>query len=135
MWTHEESIETTAAPARIWRLFADVAGWTRWNAGIERIQLHGPFATGSRFTMKAPGVDAFVSTLADVRENQGFVDETILGGTRVSVDHRIEPLPGGRCRIVYRTEVSGPHAAGFGAAITADFAQVLAALKAAAEAD
>ena len=24
MWTHEESIETHATPARIWQLFADI---------------------------------------------------------------------------------------------------------------
>ena len=34
MWKHEESIVTSASPARIWALFADVPGWKKWNAGI-----------------------------------------------------------------------------------------------------
>lgn len=99
-WTHEESIETSAAPARIWRLFSDVTGWKRWNAGIERIDIHGPFAMGTTFSMQPPGEDAFTSTLLDVRENEGFTDETVLGEIRVLVHHRIVPLDSGRQRIV-----------------------------------
>lgn len=133
MWTHEESIETSASPARIWALFRDVAGWKRWNDGIERIELHGAFADGGTFTMQPPGVDAFVSTLHDVRENDGFTDETVIDGTRVRVHHRIETLAPGRTRIVYATEIEGPQAAEFGPMITADFGAVLARLTQLAE--
>jgi hypothetical protein len=133
MWTHEQSIDTHAAPAQIWKLFANVAGWGRWNRGIEHIELHGPFAAGTTFAMKPPGEQAFVSTLIQVAENDGFIDETVVGITRVLVDHRIMALGDGRTRVVYRTEISGPDAAELGAAITADFGDVLAALKAAAE--
>lgn len=133
MWAHEASIETTAAPAAIWALFADVNGWKRWNAGIERIEIHGAFESGTRFTMQPPGEDAFTSTLVDVREHEGFTDETVVDGTRVLVHHRIEPLPGGRTRIVYGTEITGPGAAEFGPFITADFPDVLQALRRLAE--
>jgi hypothetical protein len=51
--------------------------------------------------------------------------------------HRLEPAPGGRTRIIYRTEISGPSAARvgpqLGPAITADFPDVLAALAKLAE--
>ena len=82
MWTHSTSIDTIASPQALWRLFEDVAGWTRWNAGIERIALDGPFATGSTFDMQPPGMEAFTSTLRDVRPEAGFVDETVLEDTR-----------------------------------------------------
>ncbi len=133
MWAHEASIETTAAPAAIWALFVDVNGWKRWNAGIERIEIHGPFASGTRFTMQPPGAEAFTSLLVDVRENEGFTDETVIDATRVLVHHRIEPLDSGRTRIVYGTEITGPGAAEFGPAITADFPEVLLALSRLAE--
>ncbi len=42
MWTHEESIETTATPEQIWRLFSDVVGWKKWNSGIQNIELYIP---------------------------------------------------------------------------------------------
>ena len=135
MWTHSTSIATTATPEALWRLFEDVAGWTGWNAGIERIELHGPFAAGTTFDMKAPGMDEFRSTLRDVRPNAGFVDETVLEDTRFQVSHELQPLPDGGTRVVYAIRVEGPEAATLGPLVTADFPEVLAALKALAERD
>lgn len=133
MWTHSTSIATTATPEALWRLFEDVAGWTDWNAGIERVALNGPFAAGTTFDMKAPGMDEFRSTLRDVRPNAGFVDETVLEGTRFLVSHDLQRLPSGGTRVTYAITVEGPEAATLGPLVTADFPEVLAALKALAE--
>lgn len=133
-WTHEASIEIEATPERIWSLFEDVAGWRRWNAGIEHIELHGAFRAGTRFTMQVPGGDTFVSLLLDVRENAGFVDETVIDGTRVVVRHELRSLSPGNTRVTYGTEITGPNADEFGPMVTGDFADVLAALKRLAEA-
>ena len=133
MWTHENSIETSAAPSRVWKLFSEVANWKSWNAGIEAIEIHGPFAAGTTFTMKPPGQDAFTSTLIEVRRNECFVDETLVEGVRVLVSHRLAALPSGGTRITYATEITGPGAGEFGPMVTSDFPEVLAALKALAE--
>ena len=133
MWTDTTSIATSAPPQSVWKLFEDVAGWTNWNAGIEHIALEGPFASGSTFVMKPPGMDAFRSTLRDVRRHEGFVDETILQDTRFLVSHELHPLPSGGTRITYAVRVEGPEAATLGPLVTADFPEVLAALKALAE--
>ena len=135
MWTDTASIVTTASPQALWRLFEDVAGWTRWNAGIERIALNGPFATGSTFDMQPPGMEPFSSTLREVRTNAGFVDETVPEDTRFLVSHELQPLPAGGTRVVYAIRVEGPEAATLGPLVTADFPEVLAALKALAERD
>ena len=135
MWTDTASVITTASPQALWRLFEDVAGWTRWNAGIARIALQGPFATGSTFEMQPPGMEAFTSTLRDVRTNAGFVDETVLDDTRFLVSHELQALPAGGTRVVYSIRVEGPEAATLGPLVTADFPEVLAALKALAERD
>lgn len=129
MWTHEESIETTAISEQIWKLFSNVAGWKEWNSGIEDIEIHGPFAVGTTFSMKPPGEEQSTSTLVEVEENQGFTDETVIEGTRVLVHHRIEPLSSGKTKIIYRTEVTGSNAGEFGAVVVSDFPDVLAALK------
>ena len=133
MWKATTSIAVTASPQALWRLFEDVAGWTKWNAGIERIALNGPFAAGSTFDMKPPGMDAFRSTLRDVRPQEGFVDETVLEGTRFLVSHELQALASGGTRVVYAVRVEGPEAAPLGPLVTADFPEVLAALKALAE--
>ena len=129
MWTHEETIEIEATPANVWKVLCDVPGWKRWNAGIEHITLHGPFATGATFTMQPPGSDAFVSTLIAVDENAGFTDETVVDQTRVIVDHRIEALSPQRVRVSYSTRIAGPEAAEIGPFVTGDFPDVLRGLK------
>jgi hypothetical protein len=133
MWTHEASIETTAAPERIWNLFADVPNWKQWNAGIQAIHIHGAFETGTTFTMQPPGQDGIDTTLIEVKANELFVDETVVDETRVVVSHKLISLPSGKTEIVYRTEITGPGAAEFGPMVTADFEDVLARLKQVAE--
>jgi hypothetical protein len=71
--------------------------------------------------------------LLDVRVNGGFTDETVVGDTVVLVHHRLAALPSGGTKITYRAEVSGPDADELGPQISADFPQVLAALKVVAE--
>lgn len=133
MWTHEDSIETSAPPARVWELFSNVERWKDWNAGIESIELHGLFAEGTTFTMQSPGEDALTSTLIEVRPNESFTDETIVDQTRVLVSHRLVPLASGKTKIIYSTQITGPGAAEFGPMVTSDFPEVLAALKNLAE--
>jgi uncharacterized protein YndB with AHSA1/START domain len=133
MWTHEESIETSATPARVWEFFADVAQWKNWNAGIETIQIHGPFEAGTAFTMRPPGQDAISSTLIEVKRNESFTDETLVDETRVVVSHKLLPLSSGNTKIIYSTEITGPGAEELGPMITSDFADVLASLRRLAE--
>jgi uncharacterized protein YndB with AHSA1/START domain len=133
MWTHEESIETSATPARVWKFFADVAQWKNWNAGIETIQIHGPFKAGTTFTMRPPGQDAINSTLIEVKPNESFTDETLVDEIRVVVSHKLQPLASGNTKIIYSTEITGPGAEELGPMITSDFADVLASLKRLAE--
>ena len=127
----EFAIDIPASPARIWALFSDVPGWPQWNPGIERIELHGPFAVGTTFEMAPPGQDAFTSTLVEVETNRRFVDETRVGDVVVRVAHVIEAR-GNDSRVVYAIAVTGPDAPEIGAAISSDFPDVLARLASAA---
>ena len=133
MWSHETSIDVNAPRDRLWALFADVDGWTGWNAGIERIELRGPFANGTEFLMQPPGMNPFVSTLDAVQPGEGFTDITVLDGTTVRVHHVLQALLGNRTRVTYRAEVTGPAEAEIGPMVTADFDDVLKALKQLAE--
>jgi hypothetical protein len=131
MWTDTASIAATASPQALWRLFEDVAGWTGWNAGMARIALQGPFTLATQ----PAGMEAFTSTLREVRTNAGFVDESVLDDTRFVVSHELQALPAGGTRVVYAIRVEGPEAATLGPLVTAAFPEVLAALKALAEQD
>ncbi|HKE92214.1 MAG TPA: SRPBCC family protein, partial [Gemmatimonadales bacterium] len=134
-WQHSVEHQSTASPETLWRYFADVPGWPRWNAGIERITIDGPFAAGTEFLMTPPGMETLRSRLVDVRENDRFVDETRLGDIVVRVEHRLEQTAGGGTRIVYAIAVQGPDAAAIGPAISADFPDVMRALARLAESE
>jgi hypothetical protein len=129
MWTYEHSLDTTVAPERIWRTWADVPGWAAWNADIESVSIDGPFAVGSEIAM-----DAVRLRLTEVRENERFVDEAVVGDSTVRTLHRLERLGDGRVRVTYRTEISGPAGPELGPAITGDFPETMAALVARAQA-
>jgi uncharacterized protein YndB with AHSA1/START domain len=137
MWEYEHSTETSAAPDVVWRLWSDIAAWPQWNDGIEKITVDGPFAVGTSFTMTPPGDEPVRMRLAEIVPGELFADEMDAGDFIVRTVHRLESAAGGRSRIVYRTEITGPAAdqAGpeLGPAITADFPEVLASLAQRAE--
>jgi len=132
MWTTEHTAETTAAPEAIWRVWSDVERWPEWNADLERAELTGPFAAGSTITMFPKGQDPIELRVAEASEPEAFVDQADLGDVVVRTIHRLEPLEGGRVRVTYRMEITGPGAdtlgPQIGPEISADFPQVLAAL-------
>jgi uncharacterized protein YndB with AHSA1/START domain len=132
MWATEHSIETSAPPEGIWRLWADVSRWPEWNGDIERIELHGPFATGGRIVMTPVGQEPIELRIAEAVAPELFVDEADMGEIVVRTTHRVEPLAGERGRITYRMEITGPAAdklgPQIGPEISADFPQTLAAL-------
>lgn len=132
-WRSEYAIETRATAETIWSIFRDVAAWKNWNAGIEQIDIDGPFATGTWFTMKPPGEEALRSQLIEVRENACFIDETQVGDLVIKVAHRIESLGPGRTRIVYAVDAKGSQAAEIGPVVASDFPEVLASLAKLAE--
>ena len=131
MWHYEHGVEATATPEHIWRYWSDIAAWPQWNDGIEKIEIDGPFAVGTMFTMTRRGGPRCAAIGGD-RAGQLFTDEMDAGDFVVRTVHRLEPTATGRTRITHQTEITGP-AAGqvgpqFGPAITADFPGVLAAL-------
>jgi len=132
MWEYEHAVETSAAPEAIWRLWADVDNWGLWNAEIEKIEIAGPFAPGTRITMTPPGDDPIELHIAEARQNELFVDEARFGDLLLRTTHRIDPIGTGRVRVVYRMEITGPGAdeagAHIGPGITADWPDTMAAL-------
>jgi uncharacterized protein YndB with AHSA1/START domain len=131
-WMSEHSLETTASPEAIWRLWSDVEHWPEWNADIERIEISGPFAAGSTISMTPVGEATIELRIAEAVEPGLFVDEADLGGIVVRTTHRVERIEGARNRVIYRMEISGPATdrvgPELGPQISADFPEILAAL-------
>jgi uncharacterized protein YndB with AHSA1/START domain len=138
MWEVEHSIATSALPEQVWRLWADVDGWPEWNADIERIELDGPFAAGSRILMTPIGQGAIELRISEALEPASFVDVADFGEVLIRTTHCVERVRNERSKVTYRIVISGPAAdtlgAQLGPAISADFPETLAALAARAEA-
>jgi hypothetical protein len=140
MWSYEYSVESAADAEAIFEIVRDVGRWPEWNQGVKRIDLYGPFATGTSGLMAMPDDTSLGFRLSWVGESQGFEDETPIPGSDVvvRVRHSLEPLPDGGTRITYRATVEGPAAdllgPEIGPGVTADFPDVMAALARRAEA-
>jgi uncharacterized protein YndB with AHSA1/START domain len=137
MWEYEYGLETTASPEALWHHWSDMATWPQWNAGVETIDVEGPFAVGTAFTMTPPGEEPIRMRLVEVEPGRSFTDEMDASDFTVRTEHRLEPAADGLTRIVYRTQITGEKAdhigPQLGPEITADFPDVLSALAIRAE--
>jgi len=137
MWASEHSVETTAGPEQIWRLWADVAGWPEWNHDIEQIELVGAFAAGSTIRMTPIGDEPIELRITSAVEPELFIDEADMGEIVVRTIHCVERIDHDRALVRYRMEITGPDADSLGPQIgpeiSADFPEVLAGLRARAE--
>jgi hypothetical protein len=137
MWEYEFSIEAEVAPETVFQLWIDAANWHTWNDGVGEVEVRGPFAPGTEFTMTPPGQDPITMLITEVAENKGFTDvNTEIEGLVITTCHRIEELSGGLTRVTYRTEITGDAAdelgPEFGPQICADFPDVVTNLVASA---
>jgi hypothetical protein len=117
VWTSEHSVEAVATPEAVWGLWSDVASWPRFDDGIERVELAGPFEVGSEGALTPVGGEPLPFRLVAVRPLEGFTDETELPGAVLRFRHRLERLGGGRVRITHAFEFDGPAAQELGAAM------------------
>ncbi|GAA2010493.1 SRPBCC family protein [Catenulispora yoronensis] len=133
MWEYEYSVEAEVEPRAVFGLWTDAENWHTWNDGVGAVEVHGPFAAGTEFTMTPPGQDTVTMLIADVTEDRGFTDVNIeFDDVVITTFHRIEDLGAGLTRVTYRTEITGDAAdtvgAEVGPLICADFPDVVDAL-------
>jgi uncharacterized protein YndB with AHSA1/START domain len=108
MWSVEHTAHARASPETVWEVWADVAGWPRWNPTVKEVSLEGPFSEGSSGRLTpAKGPSAKV-VLEDVRPAAGFVAVSGLPGARMRVEHEVAEAPEGGSLVTERAVVSGP---------------------------
>ncbi len=77
MWTKSHSIVTKeVSKEQMWRLFADVNNWHKWDNGIEFAKLEGNFEKGNFFTLRPKGGPNVKVELLETVENHRFLDVT-----------------------------------------------------------
>ncbi|MBS2545546.1 SRPBCC family protein [Catenulispora sp. NL8] len=138
MWNYEFSAEAEVTPHAVWTLWADPLGWHTWNEGAGKVEMDGPFAAGTRFTMTPPGQDPIRMTITEVVPDQAWVDVCELPELVITTHHLIEEIGligeagDSRTKVVYRTEITGEAAdevgPELGPQICADFPEVVGKL-------
>ena len=111
MWTTSATAHTTASPATVWEIYCDTVNWSKWDLGLERYELNGPFATGTEGTIQPVGGPAFPFQLLFASEGQRFDDNTPLGPETALIGrHVLTPAMEGT-QITHIVDIVGPNAA------------------------
>ncbi|MFC4535721.1 SRPBCC family protein [Sphaerisporangium dianthi] len=117
MWSFEHSIDAAVTPAAVWSRYIDVDTWPAWNAGMEKVQLNGPFHAGGTGEVTMTGDARAPFTLTEVAVDEGFTIEVRVGPGVVTRSRcRIAALPEHGCRITHSVELDGPGGDEMGAA-------------------
>ena len=140
MASHGRTLEASASPERVWRIWSDVSTWPSWNPDVLSVAIDGPFVSGARGQMTTKAGGTHDITLHDVDPGRSFELETSpipLG--RFHFACRVQPAGGGTSTISQTITIGGPlgplYSAMMGPRIAEGFEPILGGLKAAAEAE
>jgi hypothetical protein len=102
------SVETTASPDRVWKVWSDMSTWGDWNPNVSTMEWTGGFVQGSEGVMNTRAGQHHKMKLVEVQPGRSFVLETsVVPGTRFRFNCRVEPT-GAKTRISQMVEVKGP---------------------------
>ncbi len=108
MAEYGSSVETTASPDKVWKVWSDTSTWGEWNPNVTTMEMHGPFQSGTSAVMNTPAGQHHQMRLVDVVPGKSFALEThVIPGTMFRFNCRIDGS-GGKTRISQHVEVKGP---------------------------
>lgn len=107
MWIKTYStITKNVSNEQMWRLFADVNNWQKWDHEIEYAKLEGNFEAGNYFILKPKGSPKVKIALVEVIENKKFVDLTKFPLAKMYGEHVFEQTAEG-LKITTTMKVTG----------------------------
>ena len=102
------SVESTASPDKVWKIWSDMTTWGQWNPNVTTMDWQGGFTSGTTGVMNTPSNQHHKMTLVDVNPGRSFALETrVVPGTMFRFNCRIEPAGSGS-RVGQWVEVKGP---------------------------
>jgi hypothetical protein len=106
MWTFEHTETSSATPEQLWARYSQPATWPEWNQGMTEVAIDGPFATGTKGTLKPAHGPKTRFTLTDVEPLRIFTDVSALPMARLTFTHILEPAGAG-VRFTHRATIRG----------------------------
>ena len=102
------SVETSASPAKVWKIWSDMSTWGDWNPNVSTMDWQGGFVSGSTGVMNTRAGQHHKMQLVDVVPGRSFALLTSIGpGTKLRFNCRIEP-GGAKTKVSQTVEVGGP---------------------------
>jgi hypothetical protein len=122
------SVETSASPAAVWKIWSDTSTWQEWNPDVQSMILNGPFATGTTGTMKTKQGTRQVQ-LAEVVPGRSFRLETsVIPLTRFAFECQVAAGAAGKTTISQAIRVGGPLGGVVGGMMASQIANTFPAL-------
>ncbi len=103
----QDEILIMASPTTIFPRYADVSGWSEWDADVRGASLAGEFKAGTEgvlFPAKGPKTKI---QLSEVTLNRSFTSQTKLPLCTMQFEHLLIPL-GESTRVIHHVSFSGP---------------------------
>lgn len=107
MLISKHTVETTATPAQIWRVWEDVETWKDWDHEIEFSRLNGPFKAGTTGCLKMRKSPIFKTQITQVEPLRRYVFEAKLFFAR-SVSISIIDQIVDKTYVTLQNEIRGP---------------------------
>lgn len=112
MWTYEHEQEAKVDLEKLWELYSDVSQWPKWDPSMEKVEMFGPFATGTKGIHHMKGMPPIEITLTEVTPYKSFTDEAVMNewGVTLQFEHIIKDKGDGIFSIYLRVIITGENA-------------------------
>jgi hypothetical protein len=102
------SVDTTASPDKVWKIWSDMSTWGDWNPNVSTMEWSGGFQSGTAGVMNTRAGQHHKMKLLDVVPGQSFALETsVVPLTYFRFNCRIGSS-GGKTTVGQWVEVKGP---------------------------
>ncbi|MBI4396999.1 MAG: SRPBCC family protein [Elusimicrobia bacterium] len=107
MISFQHSVQTTASPEKVFRIYENVKGWKDWDKGLKDSRLEGALEAGVRGTVVPAGGPAIQLEIIEVIKDQSFSDVSRLPLCLLRFDHSLKRA-GPSTEITHKVTFTGP---------------------------
>jgi hypothetical protein len=107
MWKTSNTETVTASPSEVWKLWQNVTAWPKQDSSITSASIDGPFAVGSKITLKPKGSPTVKVVIKKMEVNKGYTTEGKLPLAKLQFVHQIT-TKGKQTSFTQSVIISGP---------------------------
>jgi hypothetical protein len=102
------TLETTAKPEEIWRLWTDVEHWSAWDTELESSSISGAFLAGTRGTLKPTSGSPAQFIIDECNDGSSYTFSTALPLGSLTIKRTLERTTGnGSTRFTHDVQFTG----------------------------